>query len=60
VLVTIPAEGESSNLESQYQKTGSRIKGQKIQGLIGYDVLKHFLITIDHRSGHAHIGLPDE
>lgn len=60
VLVTIPAEGESSNLESQYQKTGSRIKGQKVQGLIGYDVLKHFLITIDYRSGHAHIGLPDE
>ncbi|QBG37184.1 retropepsin-like aspartic protease [Litorilituus sediminis] len=60
VLVTIPAEGESSNLENQYQKTGSRIKGKKVQGLVGYDVLKHFLITIDYKGGHAHIGLPDE
>ena len=60
VLVTIPAEGKNSNLESQYQKTGSRIKGKKIQGIIGYDVLKHFLITIDYKGGYAHIGLPEE
>lgn len=60
VLVTIPAEGRSSNLENQYQKFGSRIKGKKVQGIIGYDVLKHFLITIDYKKGFAHIGLPEE
>jgi predicted aspartyl protease len=60
VLVTIPAEGEKSNLESQYQRTGSRIKGRRVQGIIGYDVLKHFLITIDYNKGLAHIGLPEE
>lgn len=59
VLVTIPAEGKSSYLESQYQKRGSRIKGKKVQGIIGYDVLKHFLITIDYKGGYAHIGLPE-
>lgn len=60
VLVTIPAKGLNSNLESQFQQTGTRIKGKRVQGLIGYDVLKHFLITIDYKRGYAHIGLPEE
>lgn len=60
VLVTIPAEGQKTYLESQYQYTGSRIRGRKVEGLIGYDVLKHFLITIDYKEGLAHIGLPEE
>ncbi len=60
VLVSVPAEGQTAYLESQYEATGSRIKGRKVQGLIGYDVLKHFLITIDYKNGHAHIGLPEE
>jgi hypothetical protein len=60
VLVTIPAEGESFQLKSQHQRAGSRIKGKKVQGIIGYDVLKHFLITIDYKKGLAHVGLPDE
>jgi|TARA_B110000438_G_scaffold303549_1_gene365562 hypothetical protein len=59
VLVTIPAEGKNSYLDSQYEKTGSRLKGKKVQGIIGYDVLKHFLITVDYKGGHAHIGLPE-
>lgn len=60
VLVSIPAAGEKTNLENQYETTGTRIKGKKVQGLIGYDVLQHFLITIDYKNGHAHIGLPEE
>ena len=60
VLVSIPAEGTHANLVSQYQKTGSHIKGKKVKGIIGYDVLKHFLITIDYQNGNAHIGLPQE
>jgi hypothetical protein len=59
VLVNIPGEGETANLESQFEVTGTRIKGRRVQGLIGYDVLKHFLITIDYKNGHAHIGLPE-
>lgn len=59
VLVTIPAEGEKSNLASQYRRAGSLIKGKKVEGVIGYDVLKHFLITIDYKRGNAHIGLPE-
>tara|TARA_R110002126_G_scaffold12196_27_gene53288 strand:+ start:3755 stop:4627 length:873 start_codon:yes stop_codon:yes gene_type:complete len=58
VLVSIPAEGQSANLQSQHSALGSRIRGRKVQGLIGYDVLQHFLLTIDYKGGHVHIGLP--
>jgi hypothetical protein len=59
VLVSIPAEGQSANLQSQYSTSGSRIRGRKVQGLIGYDVLQHFLLTIDYKGGHVHLGLPE-
>jgi predicted aspartyl protease len=60
VQVSIPDEGETANLRSQFATTNTRIKGRNVEGLIGYDVLKHFLITIDYRRGNAHIGLPEE
>ena len=59
VLVTIPAEGNNSTLTNQHYWAGSKIKGKKVQGIIGYDILKHFLITVDYKRGHAHIGLPE-
>lgn len=59
VLVTVPGEGISARLESQYETTGTRIKGKKVQGIIGYDVLKHFVITVDYKNGHVHVGLPE-
>jgi predicted aspartyl protease len=58
VLVTVPSEGESSNLSSRSSVAGSRIKGKRVQGLLGFDVLKHFVITIDYKTGRAHVGLP--
>jgi len=60
VHVSIPDEGETANLKSQFEATNTRIKGRNVEGLIGYDVLKHFLVTIDYKRGHAHIGLPEE
>jgi predicted aspartyl protease len=60
ILVNVPAEGETSKLVSQYKgTTGSRIRGPKVNGILGYDILQHFLITIDYKKGHAHIGLPE-
>jgi hypothetical protein len=60
ILVNVPAEGESSNLASQYEgTTGSRIRGRRVSGLLGHDILQHFLITIDYKRGLAHIGLPE-
>lgn len=60
VLVSFPAKGESMNLESQYSNTGSRIKGKKVVGIIGYDLMQHFLITLDYKDGKLHVALPKE
>jgi predicted aspartyl protease len=58
VKVSFPAEGQTTNLESQYERTGSRIGGKRVVGLIGYDLLKDFLVTLDYRYGKLHIDLP--
>ncbi len=58
VLVTVPAEGESANIAETKQASFSRIKGKRVRGILGYDVLQHFLLTIDYRSGNANISIP--
>jgi hypothetical protein len=52
------AEGEQANLDNQYGQSGSRIKSKRIQGILGFDILKHFVVTLDYRTGKAHIALP--
>ena len=59
VLVNIPAEGQTSNIEDQNSFTGTRIKSAKQKGVIGYDILKHFVLTLDYRAGNAHISVPE-
>ena len=58
VKVSFPAEGQTTNLESQYKRTGSRIGGKRVVGLIGYDLLKDFVVTLDYRYGRLHINVP--
>ncbi len=60
VRVTIPAKGTTTHIESRAKAYNSRIKGPRVEGLIGYDVLKHFVLTIDYKNGYAHIGLPEQ
>lgn len=59
VLVSFPEEGVNANLSDQYSFTGTRIKSRRQRGILGYDILKHFVVTLDYASGHAHIGLPE-
>lgn len=59
VLVGIPAEGQTSNIEDQKSFTGTRIKSVKQKGVLGYDILKHFVLTLDYHSGNAHIAAPN-
>lgn len=59
VLVSVPAEGQSANISSRgIKSTGSHIKSKNIKGLLGYDVLKHFIVTIDYKGGRMHISAP--
>ena len=60
VQVSVPAEGQTESVSGQDQVSFSRIKGKNIKGLVGYDVLKHFVLTIDYKSGHLHVGLPED
>jgi hypothetical protein len=60
VLISFPAVGQSIAIEDQPEFSGTRIKSQRQQGILGYDVLKNFVITMDYKRGQVHIGLPDE
>ena len=60
VQVSVPADGQTESVSGQESISFSRIKGKNIKGLVGYDVLKHFVLTIDYKSGHLHVGLPEE
>ncbi len=60
VMATVPVEGETAYLESRGYRVGSVIRDKKVVGLLGYDVFKHFLLTLDYRGGHLHVGLPEE
>ncbi|MBA6328873.1 aspartyl protease family protein [Colwellia sp. MB02u-6] len=58
VLTNVPGKNQSANLSSQGRQLGSRMKGKNIKGLLGYDVLKHFIVTLDYQGGHMHIVAP--
>ncbi|PHS56635.1 MAG: signal protein PDZ [Alteromonas sp.] len=59
VKVSFPAAGQKTHLESQYESTGTRIGGKRVVGLIGYDLLKDFIVTLDYKLGKLHIALPE-
>ena len=58
--VSFPAPGETTNLESQFSETRSRIKGKRIVGIIGYGLFQYFLLTMDYKTGKIHVSLPPE
>jgi len=62
IMVSIPPKGKTWNMFKRESKTGSNIRQQrgKSRGLLGYDVLKHFVVTIDYKSGYVHIGPPED
>lgn len=61
-LVSVPPKGEEWNIFERQSTTGSNVRRSrgKSRGLLGYDVLKHFVVTIDYKGGHVHIAPPEE
>ncbi|MDY6976358.1 MAG: aspartyl protease family protein [Pseudomonadota bacterium] len=59
VKVSFPTEGQKTHIESQYKELGSRLGGKKVVGLIGYDLLKDFIVTLEYSTAKMHIGLPE-
>lgn len=58
VLTSVPGENQSTNITHQSDIKWSHIKGKKVRGLLGYDVLKHFVVTIDYKRGYMHVIAP--
>ncbi|MEC7419275.1 MAG: hypothetical protein VX659_04375 [Pseudomonadota bacterium] len=56
-LVSVPAAGKKLELFRKETRTGSNLKRirSKSKGILGYDVLKHFVVTIDYRIGKIHL-----
>lgn len=59
VLVTIPAEGDSMDVrENLRMHAGKLKKGVATNGYLGYDILQHFVLTLDTKHWRAHIAVP--
>ncbi|WP_171022313.1 aspartyl protease family protein [Thalassotalea litorea] len=59
VPATIPEDGVATNLADSRGETKDfsrlRAKGVATKGILGYDVLKHFIVTIDYEDFRAHL-----
>ncbi|WP_046004116.1 aspartyl protease family protein [Pseudoalteromonas rubra] len=60
VKLTYPEKGQKLIKLPQYSHTSSMIKGRKVRGIVGFDVLKHFLVTLDYARGHMHLSVPEK
>jgi len=61
VIVFVPDEGERTNVGKEVQaRVGTRLKRASSDGVLGYDVLKHFVVTIDYKRSLLHLGVPAE
>lgn len=61
VIVIVPDEGERTNVGKEVRPhVGTRLKKTSSDGILGYDVLKHFVVTIDYKRSFLHLGVPAE
>lgn len=59
VLVTIPVDGEAMNIRDSHRSSVNQLsKGTSTSGLLGYDILKHFVLTLDTKNWRAHLAAP--
>ncbi len=62
VRASVPGEGQNLRISDGVASGGIRgaRRGRRSEGILGYDVLQHFVVTIDFRNNLLHLGLPDE
>lgn len=59
VIVTVPSEGQMMNLTDKKGRTSNGVqRGMRSQGILGYDILQHFVLTLDTKNWQAHIAAP--
>ena len=55
VLVSVPAAGVDPELFEKDTEIGTRIASRQASaGLLGYEILRHFVVTVDYHRGHVH------
>lgn len=60
IIVSVPGKGQKSNVGVNDRSYAKRFKGNKSDGILGYDVLKHFIVTIDFDRNLLFMELPPE
>jgi len=56
----VPEDGAKLQITRRVVNTGTRIsQSKKVQGILGYDILKHFVITLDYKNGLVHVAPPE-
>lgn len=56
LMTRVPYEGDTIALFERETYTGSHIpRSTKAKGILGYEVLKHFIVTIDYKTGYVHL-----
>ena len=58
-IILVPELGDELAIFESNAELGTRIpKSRKAKGLLGFDILKHFVVTIDYKSGYVHLEAP--
>ena len=61
VIVMVPAKGEKATVGQETRASlSSRLKKASSDGILGYDVLKHFILTIDYKRSLLHLEPPPD
>ncbi len=56
VRVAVPADGVKTNIGGDYSRNWQRdVSNTKSSGLLGYDLLRHFIVTIDFKRNLLHL-----
>jgi len=60
VTVTVPGEGQNANIGQDDSRSSSRIRKDPSAGILGYGVLKHFIVTIDFKRSLLFLEIPPD
>lgn len=61
VAVTVPKDGSIDIMDDPERRSlFAPVHAVRVRGLLGYDVIKHFLLTIDYKYGRMNVAVPEE
>jgi hypothetical protein len=58
VKVDVPSEHQTSSV-GEKQSDSVKLISRISKGLMGYDILKHFVVTLDYYNMEMHLGVPE-